>query len=185
MDLSHNRPSSSWPDKLHSRQPYPPLGKKFCILFSPTTVTNASRGVLRPSSLWTTLKPKTTPWNVYILHPCFLNFYLHNLGHTRESATKEEAGLGFEIFTTNDDASEVLIQTEISAKTMKSLFFLWFHTWFLLFRHSVTSQCFQLIHCRADRQHDEFSKLDSLHLSSFCKRLAKLPDNTQINTSLE
>ncbi len=60
---------------------------------SPTTVTNTSRGVVRLSSLWTTLKPKTTSRNVYILHPCFPYFYLHNLGHTRKSATKEEHGL--------------------------------------------------------------------------------------------
>lgn len=46
IDLSYNRPGSSWPDKLHSQRPFPSLGKKVCIPFSPTTVTNKSRGVV-------------------------------------------------------------------------------------------------------------------------------------------
>lgn len=178
MDLSYNRPGSSWPDKLHSWWPFPPLGKKVCILFSPTTVTNTSRGVMKPSSLWTTLKPKTTPRNVYILHPCFLNFYLHNLGHTWESATKEGAGL--QIFTTNDEALGVLFQMDMSAKTTESLLFM--ISQFFYLGMVWPRRCFQLIQCKADRQHDEFSKLNSLQLPSFRKRLAESADNKLLQT---
>lgn len=97
MDLSYNRPGSSWPDKLHSQRPFPSLGKKgLHSLLSPMTVTNTSRGVVRLSSPWTTLKPKTTPSNVYILHPCFPYFYLPQLRTYMEvsiATTKEEAGV--------------------------------------------------------------------------------------------
>lgn len=147
MDLSHNRPGSSWPDKLHSQRPFPSLGKKVCILFSLTTVTNTSRGVVRLASLWTTLKPKTTPRNVYILHPCFPYFYLHNLGHTWESAQqqrkRQNLGLRFEA---NNDVLKVLLERETSAKTILDLHFMISHFYYI--RHSVTSTTF--IQCEAD-----------------------------------
>lgn len=125
MDLCNNRPSSSWPDKLHSQRPFPSLGKKVCILFCSLTVTNTSRGVGRLSSPWTTLKPKTTSRNVYILRTCFPFFNLQYL-HTLKSALQQkergsmngaDSGLWFVGIY-----NKVSLETKTSAETIVRLF---------------------------------------------------------------
>lgn len=151
MDLSSNRPGSSWPDKLHSQRPFPSLGKKVCILFSPA-VTNMSRGVVRLSSLWTTLKPKTTR-NVYILHPCFPYFYLHNWGHTWESAQqqrkRQDSGLLLEVIHNQRwGITSIIRNRNISKNYWES----WFH--FYCIGINVTSSILTTslfsFHCKAD-----------------------------------
>lgn len=72
---------------------FPHWAKKVCILFSPMSVTNRSRDVVRRASLSLSLclslsSKKAAWWNVYILHPGLPHFYLLNSLHTWESALK-------------------------------------------------------------------------------------------------
>lgn len=157
MDLSDDRPGSSWPDKLHSQRPFPSLGKKVCILFSPTTVTNAGCGVVSLSSLWTALKPKTTARDVYILYPCFPYFYPRNWGHTWESAwqqrKRQDSGLRFEaIYNQRWCFRSIIRNRNISENYW--VFISWFHTC------TILSMVWPQLLLQFRLQHNEFSKLN-------------------------
>lgn len=125
VDLGHNRPGSSWPDKLHSQRPFPSLGKKVCILFSPTTVTNTRRGAVRLSSLWT--NPQTKNSSEKCLHSSphvsltfiFTTFYIHGSQHGIQVDS-------LRLFTTNNGVLEVLL--EIKKKNISINVISWFHS---------------------------------------------------------
>lgn len=105
---------------------FPHWAKKACILFSPTSVTNRSRDVVRRASLSLSLtlsfssrdphqkkkKRKTAWWNVYILHPVsltfiFLTHYIH--GSRRSSSPPRR------LFTPDNDVWDALLEIKTLA----------------------------------------------------------------------